>query len=195
MVELRFTLMPYKDAAARKAYLKEYYKRNKETTHKNSDGSWKKSEKRSEYSKEYYQRNKDKWSNSWEKMKNDPEKHAAYNKKRSENKTGGKSYRTTRQKILEELGGKCVICGTTENLEINHRDLKDTAERRESGNRKRCGVSLTEVRNNSVDVELLCKEHHLQWSNAQRKAAMILFAALTKEEQIKLTRELLDWGD
>lgn len=158
--------MPHKDAAARKAYMSEYY-----------------------------QRNKDNWPNSWEKTKNDPERHAAYNKKRSENKTGGKSYHTTRQKILQELGGKCVVCGTTENLEINHRDLKDTAERRESGNKKRCGVSLTEVRNNSVDVELLCKEHHAEWSNAQRRAAVILFAALPKEEQIRLTRELLDWGD
>ena len=149
-------------------------------------------EARRQYLKEYYQKNKEKYTGSWDKLKSDPVKHKEYNERRSERKSGGKSYRSTRQKILEHLGGQCVRCGATERLEINHRNLQDTELRRLSGNKVRCMPSLTEVRNNETDVELLCNDCHKRWSCAQRKAAMKLFASQSLEEQINQTELFLE---
>ena len=148
---------------------------------------------RKQYMKEYYQKNKDKFVSSWDRIKDDPEKRKQYNKWRSANKTARAAYRNTRQQILEHLGGKCVVCGTTENLEVNHLNLADTELRRKSKKNNNCRPGLNAIKNSEVQVELMCKEHHKQWSCAQRKAAMQLFASLSQEEQIELTKEHVDW--
>lgn len=149
-------------------------------------------EARKQYMKEYYQRNKENYDSSWDRIKSNPVKHKEYNERRKQRKTGGESYRNTRQKILEHLGGKCVKCGAAEQLEINHRNLQDTEVRRLSGKKIRCMPNLTEVRNNEVDVELLCHDCHHKWSCAQRKAAYKLFASQSIEEQIKQTEVFLE---
>ena len=148
-------------------------------------------EARKQYLKEYYQKNKQNYDSSWDRIKSDPVKHKEYNERRSQQKHGGQSYRNTRQKILEHLGGQCVRCGATEQLEINHRNLKDTELRRLSGKKVSCSPNLTKVRNNEVDVEVLCNDCHKKWSCAQRKAAMNLFASQSLEEQINQTKQFL----
>ena len=72
-----------------------------------------------------------------------------------------------------------------ENLEVNHLNLSDTEDRRKLGKDK-CRITLTEIRENTVEVELLCCECHKKWSMAQRRAAYQLLASLSVEEQIKL---------
>ena len=144
-----------------------------------------------QYQKDYYQNNKDKYAGSWDRIKSDPEKHKAYNERRSARNTAGKDYRNTRKQILEHLGGKCVRCGTTDNLEVNHKNLADTELRRNNRSSNNCRPGIRAIKNNEVDVELLCKKCHQDWSCAQRKAAMVLFASLTPEEQSNLTNEQL----
>ena len=146
-------------------------------------------ERNKQYQKEYYQKNKEKLNSSWDRIKSDPIKHEEYKKKRNLKKASKKGYHNIRQKILEHLGNKCVICGATERLELNHRNLADTELRRLSNKNNRCSPGLNAIHNNEVDVELLCHDCHHKWSCAQRKAAMELFASQSMEEQIKLTRK------
>ena len=144
-------------------------------------------EQRKQYMKEYYQKNKEKFVGGWDRIKSDSEKHKQYKETRRENKDGRRSYRHTRQQILEHLGNKCVKCGSTERLEINHKNLADTELRRLTNKSNNCRPGLTAIKNGEVDVELLCQNCHHQWSCAQRKAAMKLFASQSIEEQIRLT--------
>lgn len=146
-------------------------------------------EQRKEYMKEYYQKNKEKFIGGWDRIKSDSEKHKEYKEKRRENKDGMRAYRHTRQRILEHLGNKCVKCGSIEKLEINHKNLADTEIRRLSNKSNNCRPGLTAIKNGEVDVEILCHNCHHQWSCAQRKAAMKLFASQSIEEQIRLTEE------
>ena len=152
---------------------------------------------RKEYLKEYYKRNKEKYkaysTSQWESIKSDPIAHAEYNQDRKNRKAGTRANRVNRERKVAELGGKCVVCGSTENLEINHRNLADTYDRR-SG-KSRCEVSLTKIKEGTLDVELMCRKHHHEWSCAQRKAAFHLFASQSLEEQIRLTRQMLPQED
>ena len=147
---------------------------------------------RKQYMHEYYLNNKEKFGSNWHKIKSDPVKHEEHKAKRRGNGKAGRDYRSTRQQILEHLGGKCVICGTTENLEVNHRDLADTADRRKSKKSYTCRPGLKAIKNGDVDVELMCKKHHAEWSYSQRIAAMDLFASLPPEEQRNLTKKVFD---
>ena len=80
-------------------------------------------EKQREYNRKYYELNKKEISKYNEKNK---EKKAEYNKKwREENKKKiseyAKAQRYEKRVIcLEYLGGKCVKCGTTHNLQFDH---------------------------------------------------------------------------
>ena len=139
-------------------------------------------------------------TSTWEKIKSDPVRHAEFKEKRRLQKAGGEGYRKIRSKQIILLGGQCVKCGTTENLEINHRNVADTEIRRKEGRigkgyRNQQRVTLTEVRETPERFELLCKECHHDWSCAQRKAAYRLFASLSLEEQINLTQKELPQED
>ena len=90
-------------------YNKKYYELNKENKEKNK-------EKKVEYNKKWYQLNKEKLR----------EKRAEYykkwyqlnNEKVRENNT---KYRKEKRAYCREyLGGKCVVCGTTHNLQFDH---------------------------------------------------------------------------
>lgn len=63
-------------------------------------------------------------------------------------------YKKRRQAIFDYLGGKCVECGTTENLEVDHINRED----------KSFHVSQRlSVKNNSAELDkcqLLCTTHH-----------------------------------
>jgi 5-methylcytosine-specific restriction endonuclease McrA len=92
--------------------------------------------------------------------------------------------RLMRESALEELGGKCVICGTTENLEFNHIDPY-TKEREVS---TKCGLRHKE----HLKCELLCKKHHRLWSNAEaRLARQHWLTSLSVEERRKRIRDCL----
>ena len=133
-------------------------------------------------------------TSTWEKIKADPVKHAEFKEKRRLQKASGEGYRKIRSKQIILLGGQCAKCGTTKNLEINHKNVADTSFRREENGksyRNQQRVTLTEVRETPEKFELLCKDCHQDWSCAQRKAAFALFASLSVEEQINQTKLFL----
>ena len=177
--------MPYANKDKRREYMKEYYARKKENWSEYNNNRDK--DARKEYSKEYYKKNKDKWGNSWDKIKDDPEKREQYNNNRRGTGKSTEHSRKRRDKVRELLGGKCVRCGATENLEVNHKDLADTYDRRRSN--KRCSPGPQDIINGNANVELLCKSCHKKWSIAQRKAAIDLLSQLSEEEQRLLTEK------
>lgn len=63
-------------------------------------------------------------------------------------------YKKRRQAIFDYLGGQCVTCGDTENLEVDHIDKSD----------KSFNVSSKlSVKNNKAELDkcqLLCTTHH-----------------------------------
>lgn len=146
-----------------------------------------------EYFKQYYIKNKEiyqeKAKKRWQELKNNPEKLKEFYKNKCDSGKPKKDYHKSRKTKLELLGGKCNRCGTTEKLEINHKDLKDTEERRKSNNKLRCDPTIKDIQEQVYNLELLCKSCHQKWSCAQRKAAINLLSQLSVEEQIKLTEE------
>lgn len=65
-------------------------------------------------------------------------------------------YRRERAKIVKQLGGKCLKCGCTVNLEIHHIN---------NGHKEVCSgagqlVRLMEWKKNINNLTLLCPEHH-----------------------------------
>lgn len=146
-----------------------------------------------EYFKQYYIKNKEiyqeKAKKRWQELKNNPEKLKEFYKNKCDSGKPKRDYYKSRKTKLELLGGKCNRCGTTEKLEINHKDLKDTEERRKSNNKLRCDPTIKDIQEQVYNLELLCKSCHQKWSCAQRKAAINLLSQLSIEEQIKLTEE------
>lgn len=89
-----------------------------------------------------------------------------------------------RENALKELGGKCVRCGTIENLEFNHIDpsLKTQEASTKTGLRQK----------EYQKCELLCKPCHRQWSNAEaRLSRKFWLESLSTEERRKRIREAL----
>lgn len=66
-------------------------------------------------------------------------------------------YHVRRRRALEYLGGKCVKCGSTENLEIDHVERSD----KEFNISKNLTVSNPTVRAELDKCQLLCRKHHL----------------------------------
>lgn len=146
-----------------------------------------------EYFRQYYIKNKEiyqeKAKKRWQELKNDPEKLKEFYKSKCDSGKPRKDYQKSRKIKLDLLGGKCSICGATENLEINHKNLKDTEERRKSGKKIKCSPTIQDIKEQKYDLELLCQNCHRKWSIAQRSAAIHLLAQLSTEEQIRLTKE------
>lgn len=64
----------------------------------------------------------------------------------------------------ERLGGKCVICGSVDELEIDHIDPSTKSFTVSSGTSKPLSVFWAEVEK----CQLLCKEHHLEKSTEEQ---------------------------
>jgi len=101
--------MPYKDKDKQKEYSRKWEEENKEKRREDKR-KWREDNK--EYYKEYRELNK--------------EKRVEYNKKYRElNNEKIREHKRERNKerrayCLEYLGGKCVKCGTTHNLQFDH---------------------------------------------------------------------------
>ncbi len=102
------------------------------------------------------------------------EKYRVKNKEKRENR---------RKLIYESLGNKCVECGSTSNLEIDHIN-PSLKENRISPLAQ--GLSKTLTDNN---LQLLCHCCHTKKSKYQRNAAWNLFRSLSLEEQNKLIQQ------
>lgn len=83
------------------------------------------------------------------------DEHRAYNRER---------YKARRDAAIAQLGGKCVVCGTEEDLELDHIDP----------NTKRInfstdwGVPESEWQKELAKTQLLCSIHHKKKSNKER---------------------------
>jgi len=96
--------MPYKNKEDREKNKKEYYEKNKEELNRKNREKWhnrseEKIEEQKQKSKEWVDKNREE-----------------LNKKRIDRK------RKHRQYLIEMLGGKCLGCGTTKNLQFDHID-------------------------------------------------------------------------
>lgn len=82
----------------------------------------------------------------------------------------------------EKLGGKCVWCGTTENLEFDHID--DSIKEHNVGNavRNTRDVFWKEVEK----CQLLCVNCHNKKTTAQKRAKQKLWLSLSLDERDKL---------
>lgn len=72
-------------------------------------------------------------------------------------------YRKRRQAIFDYLGGVCVVCGTSEGLQVDHIDPEE-----KSFDIK----SKLSVKNNKAELDkcqLLCEKHHLEKTLDQRQ--------------------------
>jgi len=98
-----------------------------------------------------------------------------------------------RKELLSEaklfLGGKCLWCGTTENLEFDHID--DSKKEHNVGNAVR---NTREVFWNEVGkCQLLCVNCHNKRTTAQKRAKQKLWLSLPLEERERLlSNELQD---
>lgn len=101
----------------------------------------------------------------------DTEKYRARNKEKRENR---------RKLIYEALGNKCVECGSTSNLEIDHIN-PSLKENRISPLAQALSKTLTDD-----NLQLLCHSCHTKKSKYQRNAAWNLFRSLSLEEQNEL---------
>lgn len=96
--------MPYRDKDKLNEYRKNYWKNNKDIV---KEKQKEKIKNQTEEEKEKYRQTRNKWR---EKNKDD------VNRKRRERKYEHKKH------LINILGGKCVGCGTTENLQFDHID-------------------------------------------------------------------------
>jgi hypothetical protein len=69
-----------------------------------------------------------------------------------------KRYHKRRSESIEKLGGKCVVCGVTENLEIDHID-RTTKTMAISG---LWSANIVRYEAELKLCQLLCEEHHKQ---------------------------------
>lgn len=77
--------------------------------------------------------------------------------------------RTRRIKLLAMLGGGCVDCGATENLDFNHIEPAEKSFEIASGLYKNWDLLVAEAEK----CDLRCKLHHLEETRRQRAAGKI----------------------
>ena len=102
-------MSPRKDPEAIREYNRSYYQKNKEKLKEQAlENYYANREEKLAYQKEY----------EYNRRRNDPE-HAQRCLER-----GKGYYKKNRAFLIDYLGGKCTSCGTTENLEFDHKDPK-----------------------------------------------------------------------
>lgn len=67
-------------------------------------------------------------------------------------------YHQTRGKLLDKLGGKCVVCGSIEDLEFH--TINNKGENGKGGWQKLAQVA-SDIENNNI--ELRCRECHIKY--------------------------------
>lgn len=110
------TLMPYKDPAKKAEYMRRYQQENREKVNENNRKSRVQSD-RTAKDRERYANDEEYRKKVQQKNKEQYQKHKA---KRTQTQ---RELRHKKKSILvEHLGGKCVGCGTTEDLQFDHLD-------------------------------------------------------------------------
>lgn len=152
---------------------KDYKKVNEKRREKRKQNA-EEQQKYLDYLKEYRENNKDKVSSikkEWYKQNDEYVK----NKEKT-------AYKNLRENAINELGGKCVKCGTESNLEFNHIDPL---------NKKMEASGKSNLRKGEYKkCELLCKSCHRRWSNLEASLARKYWLeTLSVEERRKRINE------
>lgn len=74
-------------------------------------------------------------------------------------------YHHRKEKIIADLGGKCVVCGNTEGLELDHKD--PTTKKYELY--ELCMLGEQKYRLEIDKCQLLCDKHHIEKSNGEKR--------------------------
>jgi 5-methylcytosine-specific restriction endonuclease McrA len=91
--------------------------------------------------------------------KHDPSRNE-YQRKYQKNR-----YHDRKKQAIKALGGKCVTCGSTENLELDHKDPDDKS----FTITKLWSVPEDEFKREVKKCRLLCRKHHLKNTGKQRE--------------------------
>ena len=164
--------MPY-SKEEKKEYNKKYREEHKE--------------KSQEYDKKYREEHKEKISEYNKKYKEEnKEKISEYNKKwREENKENrlehAKAHRDKRRAhCIEYLGGKCVVCGTTHNLQFDH--IK--REGKKYNITEKLTIKFDNLKEELDKCQLLCVPCHLEktakeWADITHKTVPVFKVSIT----------------
>ena len=76
-----------------------------------------------------------------------------------------KRYHKRMEEAKSILGGKCAVCGTTKNLELDHKDPKN----KDFAVTKLWGVPQAEFEKEVKKCQLLCHKHHAKRTGKQRE--------------------------
>jgi hypothetical protein len=92
------------------------------------------------------------------------------------------SYQILRENAIDELGGKCIKCGSTDNLEFNHIDPL---------NKQIEASGISNLRKGEYKkCELLCKSCHRRWSNLESSLSRKYWLeTLSAEERRRIINE------
>jgi hypothetical protein len=142
-----------------KEYMRIYRQKNKEKLSEQAKENYKLNRKiLLVKQKEYYENNKDhckKYSTEWGRK----------------NKDKRRLYRTkdkhrVRRELLLFLGNICIICGTTERIEIDHKQAGGCVDRIKKGNNwNMYRYYLKHPEEAKEKLQLLCKTHNLHKEN------------------------------
>jgi len=142
--------MPYKDPQKRSEYMKKYQQDNRERVNEINKKS-RKTSNRADKDRERYSLDEEYRQKVLEKNREQAKKHR---EKRTETQ---RLKRQERRKLLvEHLGGKCVGCGITENLQFDHLDR--TQKMFSIG--KKLDYSLDKLIPEVEKCQLLCYDCH-----------------------------------
>lgn len=100
-------------------------------------------------------------------MRAEPPRQAKHDPSRNEyqRKYQKKRYHGRKKQAIKMLGGKCVKCDSTSNLELDHKDPSDKS----FTITKLWSVPEEEFKKEVRKCRLLCREHHLEHTGSQRE--------------------------
>ena len=83
---------------------------------------------------------------------------------------GNNDQRRVRRELLSLLGNVCIVCGTTERIELDHKDGGGCKDRKlKGGNQVMYRYYLKHPKEAKKKLQLLCKTHNLEkeYSNGE----------------------------
>lgn len=90
-------------------------------------------------------------------------------------------YRRERAKWIAHLGGKCAVCGTTEDLEFDHDQPRDWIPNRKS-RWQRMVIYIREIKEGRIK-QLLCRSHNASKGYPDGQQELIALREAGRERQ------------
>jgi 5-methylcytosine-specific restriction endonuclease McrA len=81
------------------------------------------------------------------------------------------NWKTKRAALFRRLGGKCAVCGSTEELQIDHKRPRNWTPH-DMSNEARVRAYAKAIRDGNA--QLLCPSHHSEKTNEEQKSGGLL---------------------